>query len=92
MTSPGLEGYLGLPAEMIPQAEQGIALLVDDLESLNISQRGYMLVTFTPTEARSEWHFLDTVKSRTYESLSQATISLRTLPGSKGRRLEQPAG
>lgn len=92
VTSPGLEGYLGLPAEMIPQAEQGIALLVDDLESLNISQRGYMLVTFTPTEARSEWHFLDTVKSRSYESLSQATISLRTLPGSEGRRLEQSAG
>ncbi|MDX5388363.1 MAG: alkaline phosphatase D family protein, partial [Marinobacter sp.] len=84
VTSPGLEGYLGLPAEMIPQAEQGIGLLVDDLDYLDISQRGYMLVTFTPTEARSEWHFLDTVKSRSYESLSQATISLRTLPGSEG--------
>jgi alkaline phosphatase D len=92
VTSPGLEGYLGLPAEMIPQAEQGIGLLVDDLEYLNISQRGYMLVTFTSEEARADWHFLDTVKSQTYNVDTSATASLRTLPGSANRRLETPAG
>ncbi len=92
VTSPGLEGYLGLPDAMIPDAEQGIGLLVDDLEYLNISQRGYMLVTFTPDEARADWYFLDTVKSREYEVDTQAATSMRVLPGAGNRSLEPVAG
>ncbi len=91
ITSPGLEGYLGLPPEMIPGAEQGIGLLVDDLEYLNISQRGYMLVTFTQGEARADWGFVDTVKSRQYVMDAQAATSLRVLPGDGNRRLESVA-
>ncbi|HLT13478.1 MAG TPA: alkaline phosphatase D family protein, partial [Marinobacter sp.] len=91
VTSPGLEGYLGLPPEMIPGAEQGIGVLVDDLEYLNISQRGYMLVTFTPDEARADWRFVNTVKNRQYAMDAQAATSLRVLPGDGNRRLESVA-
>ncbi|GGC64224.1 alkaline phosphatase [Marinobacter halophilus] len=92
VTSPGLEGYLGLPDALIPDAEQGIGLLVDDLEYLNISQRGYMLVTFTPNEARADWYFLDTVKSREYEVDTQAGMSKRVRPGAGNRSLEPAVG
>ncbi|MCD1628664.1 alkaline phosphatase D family protein [Marinobacter shengliensis] len=88
VTSPGLEGYLGLPAEMIPQAEQGIGLLVDDLDYLDISQRGYMLVTFTPEHARADWYFVDTVKSRDYEAGQQPSASRQVLPGEGQRSLQ----
>src|SRR5690554_3563652 len=89
VTSPGLEGYLGLPAEMIPDAEQGIGLLVDDLDYLDISQRGYMLVTFTPDSARADWYFVDTVKSRDYGADHQPSASRQVLPGEGQRSLQR---
>ncbi|GAB2780542.1 alkaline phosphatase D family protein [Halomonas shantousis] len=64
VTSPGLESYLaGIDAEALAQA---LTVLVDDLRYANLSQRGYMLVDFTHDDARAEWFFLDTVKSRDY--------------------------
>lgn len=87
VTSPGLEEYLGLPEDLIPAAEQGIGLLVDDLDYLNINQRGYMVVTFTEAEARADWHFVDSVKRRDYGVDQGSSASRRTLPGAGNRRL-----
>lgn len=87
VSSPGLEEYLSLPDELVGSAEQGIALLVDDLEYLNITQRGYMLVTFTPEEARADWHFVDTIKSTDYSADTARSRSLRALPGTGNRKL-----
>ncbi|WOA32233.1 alkaline phosphatase D family protein [Alloalcanivorax xenomutans] len=67
VSSPGLEYYLQLPTEAIPQAEQAITLLVDDLQYLNASQRGYLRVTFTAEETRADWRFVSTVKSSDYQ-------------------------
>ncbi|WP_133491750.1 alkaline phosphatase [Alcanivorax sp. 24] len=67
VSSPGLESYLQLPAEAVPQAEQAITLLVDDLQYLNASQRGYLRVTFTAEKARADWRFVSTVKSSDYQ-------------------------
>lgn len=88
VTSPGLEDYLGLPADMIPAAEQGIGLLVDDLDYLNISQRGYMVASFSPTEARADWHFVDTIKSRDYQEDTGRRAARRVRPGAGNRRIE----
>ena len=41
VSSPGLEDYLGLPDAMIADAEQGIGLLVDGLDYLNILKEIY---------------------------------------------------
>ncbi|MEH6566233.1 MAG: alkaline phosphatase D family protein [Halopseudomonas sp.] len=87
VTSPGLESYLGLPAEAIPGAEQAITALVDDLQYLNASQRGYLLVTFTADEARADWRFVSTVKAREYVVDNARSKTLRTLPGSANRTL-----
>jgi alkaline phosphatase D len=87
VSSPGLEEYLGLPDELVSSAEQGIALLVDDLEYLNINQRGYMLVTFTPQEAHANWYFVDTIKSTNYNVDTTRSASLKVLPGAGNRQL-----
>jgi len=89
VTSPGLEEYLGIPDEMIQGAEQAISLLVDDLDYLNVNQRGYMVVTFTPQEARADWYFVETIKSRDYRIDAARTASRRVLPGQGNRTLEK---
>ena len=66
---------------MIQGAEQAISLLVDDLDYLNVNQRGYMLVTFTPEEAKADWYFVDTIKSREYQIDAGRTASRRVLAG-----------
>ncbi len=87
VTSPGLESYLGLPAEAMPQAEQAITLLVDELKYLNANQRGYLLVTFTPDEATADWRYVSTVKARDYTVDAARGLTLSTLPGSANRTL-----
>ncbi|MGC8120406.1 alkaline phosphatase D family protein [Marinobacter sp. VGCF2001] len=89
VSSPGLEEYLQLPESQIAGAEQGIGLLVDDLDYLNINQRGYMVVTFTPEEARADWYFVDTVKQQEYRLDDAREAARRTLPGS-GQRTVLP--
>ena len=88
VTSPGLEEYLGIPDDMIQGAEQAIGLLVDDLDYLNVNQRGYMLVTFTPEEARADWYFVDTIKSKDYQIDASRTASRRVLPGPGNRTVQ----
>lgn len=90
VTSPGLESYLGLPAAAIPQAEQAITLLVDELQYLNASQRGYLVVTFTEDQARADWRFVSTVKARDYVIDDARSKALITLPG-KANRVINPA-
>lgn len=87
VSSPGLEDYLQLPEAAVPDAEAAIRLLVDDLDYLNVNQRGYMLVTFTPEEARADWRFVSTVKNRDYEEVSARSAARRTLPGDGNRSL-----
>lgn len=61
VTSPGLEEYLGADAATIAGFEQVIQLLIDDLQYLNASERGYLEVTFTPAAAEAQWIFANTV-------------------------------
>lgn len=90
VSSPGLEEYLELPdsPEAIIGAEQGISLLADDLDYLNINQRGFMIVTFTAEEARSDWYFVDTIKSRDYAIDTARSTSRRVRPGAGNRTVE----
>jgi alkaline phosphatase D len=90
VSAPGLEEYLQLPAESVPGAEQAIRLLVDDLQYLNVNQRGYLVMTFTPDEARADWRFVSTVKDPAYVLDATRAASLRTKTGV--RRLEATSG
>lgn len=62
ISSPGLEEYLAtLPAE---QTQAIFLEVVDDLKYADTSCRGFLRMTFTPTEAKGTWHFVSTIKSR----------------------------
>ena len=66
VSSPGLEEYLvTLKPEEIKAIFEGV---VDDLKWADASQRGYLKMTFTATEAKGEWFFVNTISNRTYTS------------------------
>ena len=63
VSSPGLESYLALPSAQVKGIFEGV---VDDLNWLDPSRRGYLVMSFTATEAKGEWVFVDTISSRSY--------------------------
>lgn len=90
VSSPGLESYLGLEAAdltTLGQVEYSFTTLIDGLSYMNVSQRGFMIVTFTPEQATSEWVFVDSVKTDTYIVDTASAKTLSVLPGSENRVL-----
>ncbi|OCA68158.1 alkaline phosphatase [Chryseobacterium artocarpi] len=68
VSSPGLEGYLGItsdPTQAIALAD-AFSSLIDDLEYANLYKRGYLHVKYTAGDAVAEWRFVDNVVSETY--------------------------
>ena len=87
VTSPGLEAFLEIPPPLVPAAEAAIQLLVDDLQYLNVADRGFMTVTFTQQEARADWTFIDNILDPNYQELTDRRRALKMLPGADGRTL-----
>ncbi|MDW5288943.1 alkaline phosphatase D family protein [Formosa sp. PL04] len=67
ISSPGFETYLGdtNPA-IIAGFEQALTVLVDGLQYFDASRRGFLMATFTPSEVKSDWIFVDTILSESY--------------------------
>lgn len=65
ISSPGLEVYLGAGAKKMEQVFQ---LLIDDLNYVNTSERGFMELTVTASSINTEWIFVDTVTDKKYSS------------------------
>jgi alkaline phosphatase D len=64
VSSPGLESFLGT---LTPAQIRGIFEgVVDDLKWMDASRRGYLKMTFTATQAKGEWEFINKIDSRTY--------------------------
>lgn len=64
VSSPGLEAYLAtLPPTQIKAIFEGV---VDDLNWMDASLRGYLKMSFTSAEAKGEWVFVSTIDSRSY--------------------------
>jgi alkaline phosphatase D len=61
VSSPGFEAVFGDDPQVLDGLEQAFALLIDDLSYLNASQRGYVLATFSNSEARAEWRFINSL-------------------------------
>ncbi len=83
VSSPGFER--GLPLISSAVLEDAFPDMIPDLRYAELSQRGYVVLTLTPGEARSEWVQVDTVWSRDYQSRTVKT--LRTLPGAGNRKI-----
>ena len=83
VTSPGFEEIFAKedPAAVAAGLEQIIVPLV----YAETKNRGYMIVTATPSETRSEWRYVSTVKSKNYTLVAGKT--LKVLPGKANRKL-----
>jgi alkaline phosphatase D len=83
VTSPGFEEFF--PNENPLLVAAGLEQLIGPLYYAETKSRGYMIVTATPAEARAEWRYVSTVKSKTYTA-STGKI-LKTLPGASNRKI-----
>jgi alkaline phosphatase D len=87
VTSPGFEAIF--PKEDPRVVAAGLEQLIGPLQYAETRSRGFMILTLTPTEARAEYRYVDTVKSRTYTPF--VGKMLRTLPGAANRKLVSAA-
>lgn len=83
VSSPGLEE--DLPNVHPAALTLGLLQLISTLRFANTALRGWLLVTFNHSEARADWFFVDSVKTRQYTSIG--AFALKTLPGAANRRL-----
>lgn len=79
VSSPGLEEYFRtIPAAQI---EQIFTSVPDDVRWLDASRRGFLKMTFTPTEVTGEWFFVSSISSRDYSaSLGRTAVYSNTAP------------
>jgi len=76
VSSVGLESYFStLPSANVKSIYESV---VDDLKWMDPSRRGYLKMTFTKTQAKGEWIFVNSVKSTTYTVETPATAETRT--------------
>ena len=87
VTSGGIEDLLGLQEAFAAQFSQAVEALIDDLVYSNVNDRGYMVVSFTPQEARSEWIYVDTVSELEFGEKNSASKIFKVLAGTGNREL-----
>lgn len=64
VSSPGFEDYLSaLPSAQVKAIFEGV---VDDLNWMDASRRGFLKMTITPAAVKGEWVFVSTIASRSY--------------------------
>lgn len=61
VSSPGFEAVFGDDPEVISGFEQANQVLVDDLQYVDASQRGYLKVVFNQSNATAEWNYINTL-------------------------------
>jgi alkaline phosphatase D len=61
VTSPGLEAIFGTNPQIITAVEQANAILVDDLQYLDASKKGFVMASFTASQAKAEWRYVSTI-------------------------------
>ncbi|GGP62124.1 alkaline phosphatase [Shewanella algicola] len=81
VSSPGLEYYLGLSDAEMPATEAAIVGLISDLKYANLKDRGYLLLTFTADEVRSDWQYVDTILDKSFTSLDARNYSATSAVG-----------
>jgi alkaline phosphatase D len=72
VSSPGLESYLGIAPEDIVATESSFVGLIENLHYLNMSDRGYLIVTFEENKVQADWVYVSDIKSKEYTLLPRA--------------------
>ena len=63
VSSPGLESLFGTDPKVIGEFEQANQLLINDLNYVDASRRGFLEVTFSVEEAKADWKFVKTLST-----------------------------
>lgn len=74
VSSPGFEAIFGSNPATIAGFEQAIALLINDLQYLDAARRGYVIATFSATQAKSEWKYVSTLASKNTATVTGKTV------------------
>ncbi|RYY94206.1 MAG: alkaline phosphatase, partial [Comamonadaceae bacterium] len=77
VSSPGFERFLPLISSTV--LEDAFPKMVPDLRYAETSERGYLVLTLTPAEARGDWVQVSSVLTRNYEA--EVAMSLKTRAG-----------
>ncbi len=76
VTSVGFESYFStLPSATVKSIFESVP---DDVKWMDPSRRGYLKMTFTKTQAKGEWVFVNSVKSTTYSVETPTVTETRT--------------
>lgn len=75
VTSPGLDAYLSLTGNDKIGFESAVMALVDDLQYMDASRRGFLEVTFTPEEANAQWKYVSDISGRVDPASTVSTDS-----------------
>ncbi len=76
VASPGFESAFGGDVSLSSGFEQALTLLIDGLNYMDASKRGFMEITITPGNIASQWVFIDTVFSKTFNTSLSQTLTL----------------
>ncbi|EOR95525.1 Phosphodiesterase/alkaline phosphatase D [Arcticibacter svalbardensis MN12-7] len=74
ITSPGFEAIFGSNPQTITAFEQVNTLLIDDLQYVDASKRGYVMAAFTANEAKAEWRYVSTILSKSALTVTGKTV------------------
>ena len=75
VSSPGLENVLGAFAPA--QTKSIFENVIDDLNWADTARRGFLLMTFTRSQAKGEWIFIDKINSRDFAVAAPASAETR---------------
>ncbi len=75
VSSPGFENFIDKDPLAISGFQRALTTLIDDLNYFDASKRGFLMATFTDTEVKSEWVFIDTILSQSYTTEIGHTIT-----------------
>jgi alkaline phosphatase D len=73
ITAPGFEAIFSNPV-VLAAFEEAVTILVDDVRYLNASKKGYVMATFTASEAKADYRFVPTITVKI-----PATTTLKTV-------------
>jgi len=75
VSSPGFEAIFGSNPATVAGFEQAISLLVNDLQYLDAAQRGYVMASFTATQAKAEWRYISTLATKNTTTVTTKTVT-----------------
>ncbi len=73
ISSSGFERFLPTGVE---DFESALEILIDGLQYMNASNRGYMMLTVTSGSITSDWNFIDTVEETSFNSFTGNSIAI----------------